>query len=132
MDDGVRISIRRSFAQPLSTVPVNSGLPNADELKDELLAMMDVVLGRTLPPIDNGVMTRHEVALAYYARATELEMLIHEYERVGSIVRGSDLNRIRTGALRSFIELIRKVVDAGSRMLTHEMHMYKMQSDAGV
>lgn len=131
MTEPARISIRRGFAQPLNKVPVNSGLPTADDLKDELLAMMDVVLGRTPAPIDNGVMTRHEVALAYYARATELDMLIHEYERVGSIVRGSDLNRIRTGALRSFIELIRKVVDAGSRMLTYEQHIYKMQTDAG-
>lgn len=125
------LSIRRSFTQKLSQVPVHAGLPTADEIKDELLQMMDVILGRQDPPIDVGVMTRHEVALAYFARATEIEMLIHEHERLGNIVRGSDLYRIRTGALRSFLDLIRKVVDAGSRALTHEMFLYKMQTDAG-
>lgn len=125
------LSIRRSFTQPLSHVPVSAGLPSADEIKDELLGYMDVILGRTPPPIDAGVMTRHEVALAYYARATELDMLIHEFEREGSIIRGSDHYRLRTGALRSFLEMIKKVVDAGSRGLTHEMFLYKMQTDSG-
>jgi hypothetical protein len=124
------VSIRRSFTQKLTQVPVATGLPTADEIKDELLAMMDVILGRTLPPIDAGVMTRHEVALAYYARATEIEMLIHEHERTGNIVRGSDLYRLRTGALRSFLDMIRKQVDAGSRALTHEQHLYNLQMDS--
>lgn len=131
MSEPARISIRRGFAQPLNKVPVHSGLPSADEIKDELLAMMDVLLGRVPPPIDAGVMTRHEVALAYYSRATEIDMLIHEYERSGSIIRGSDHYRLRTGALRSFLEMIKKQVDAGSRMLTYEQHIYKMQTDAG-
>ena len=126
------LSIRRQFAQRLNDVPVASGLPSANEIKDELLEMMDVILGRVNAPIDAGVMTRHEVALAYFARATELDMLIHEQERVGQIVRGSDHYRIRTGALRSFLELITKVVAAGSRQLTHEQHLYKMQTDAGL
>lgn len=125
------ISIRRSFTQKLNDVPVGVNLPTADEIKDELLHMADVLLGRDDAPIDAGVMTRMEVALAYYARACELDMLIHEQEREGHIVRGSDHYKIRTGALRTFIEMSKEVVRAGSRNLTHEMHLYKMQTDAG-
>jgi hypothetical protein len=126
-----RFSIRRQFAQRLTDVPVVAGLPSADAIKDELLSMANVLLGRVDAPVDHGVMTRMEVALAYYARACELDMLIHEQERVGNIVRGSDHYRVRTGALRTFIEMSKEVVRAGSRNLTHEMHLYKMQMDAG-
>jgi len=125
------LSIRRTFAQKLTDVPVGAGLPPADEIKDELLEYVDVLLGRVDPPIDAGLMTRHEVALAYYARACELEMRIHEQERIGNIVRGSDHYRLRTGALRTFIEMSGKVVAAGSRQLTHEQLLYQMQKDAG-
>lgn len=124
------LSIRRTFAQRLNDVPVGANLPSADEIKDELLSMANVILGREVAPIDAGVMTRMEVALAYYARACELDMLIHEQERAGNIVRGSDHYRVRTGALRTFIEMSKEVVRAGSRSLTHEMHLYKMQTDA--
>lgn len=124
------LSIRKPFAQRLTDVPVGVDLPSADEIKDELLSYADVLLGRVDPPVDHGVMTRHEVALAYYARACELEMRIHEQERQGNIVRGSDHYRIRTGALRTFIEMSGKVLQAGSRQLTHEQFLYKMQSDS--
>lgn len=124
------ISIRRSFAQKLNDVPVGVNLPTADEITEELFGYTDVILGRVSAPVDKGVMTRMEVALAYLARASELDMLIHEQERLGNIVKGSAHYQVRTGALRRFLEMSKVVVQAGSRELTHEMHLYKMQTDA--
>jgi hypothetical protein len=126
-----RFSVKRSFVQRLTDVPVNSGLPSVDELKDELLAYCDVLLGRTDPPVDHGVMTLMEVADAYFARASEIEMLIHEQERQGNVVRGSDHYKFRTGALRSFLDMSKKAAERGSRRLTHETLLAQMQRDAG-
>jgi hypothetical protein len=126
------ISIRRSFTSKLNDVPVAAGLPGVEEIKDELFGYTDVLLGRVEAPIDAGVMTRMEVALAYHARASELEMLILTQEQEGNVVKGSPYYHLRTGQLRRFLELSKLVVQAGSRQLTHEMHLYKMQTDAGL
>jgi hypothetical protein len=115
----------------LTDIPVGVNLPEVNDLKDELLGYCDVILGRTVPPYDHGVMTLLEVADAYYARACEIDMLIHELEREGHIVRGSDYYKFRTGALRSFLELSKRAAEKGSRRLTHEQMLMNMQRDSG-
>lgn len=123
---------RRRFSQRLTDVPVLEGLGSVDDLKDELLGYCDVLLGRVDPPTDHGVMSLMEVADAYHARALEMEMRIHEQERTGNIIKGSDYYRFRTGALRSFIAMSKAAAEKGSRRLTHEQLLANMQRDSGM
>ena len=119
------------FSRRLTEVPVPEGLPTPDEIKDELLGYCDVLLGRVEPPVRSPYLDLAEIATAYYARALELDMLIHESERDGDVPRGHPLYRIRTGALRSFIEMSKRMSDLGSRRLTQEQLLFQQRRDAG-
>jgi hypothetical protein len=72
-----------------------------------------------------------EVSAAYYARAKEIDMLIHWEEQNRRVIRGSPYYRFRTGQLRSFIEMAKMMADLGSRRLTAERLMYEARYDAG-
>lgn len=89
--------------------------------------MMDVLLGRVPPPVDLGVSTLMEVADAYFARASEIEMLIHQLEREGKVLRGTALYKFRTGELRTFQEVAKRAADLGSRRIT--MEQLRMQRE---
>lgn len=119
------------FGQKLTEVPLGTHLPSPDEIKDELLGYCDVLLGRTAPPVDSPYLALAEIATAYYARACELDMLIHEEERSGRVIRGHAYYRVRTGALRSFLEMSKKMADLGSRRLTQEQLLYQARYDEG-
>lgn len=119
------------FGQKLTDVPLGVDLPTPDEIKDELLGYCDVLLGRVTPPVDSPYLGLAEVATAYFARACELDMLIHEQERTGHVIRGSAYYRLRTGALRSFMEMSKKMADLGSRRLTQEQVLFQAQYDEG-
>jgi len=119
------------FSQRLTEVPLDSGLPSPDEIKEELLGYCDVLLGRVDPPVDSPYLALAEIATAYYARGCELDMLIHEEERSGRVIRGHALYRVRTGALRSFLEMSKKMSDLGSRRLTQEQLLFDERRDAG-
>lgn len=120
------IRVRRSnehdvqFGTRLNTVPVLEGLPDIDELLDEILSYVDVLLGRVDPPIESPYLQLAEVATAYYARALEIDILIHAKERSGEIHRGSPYYKFRTGELRAFIDLSKKCAELGSRRLSQE------------
>lgn len=88
-------------------------------MRHELSGYVDVLLGRTEPPLDKGVLTLMECAEAYHARAKEIEMELLEMEAEGAVLRGSRPYRFRTGYLRSFIELCSKTIELGSRRVTH-------------
>lgn len=85
------------------------------------------MLGRVSPPIDSPYLALAEVATAYYARALEIDARIHAGEREGDIVKGSPYYKFRTGELRSFIELAKKVAELGSRRLTQEQLVADMR-----
>lgn len=119
------------FGQRLTDVPLGTNLPTPDEIKDELLGYCDVLLGRVSPPVDSPYLGLAEVATAYFARACELDMLIHEEERAGRVVRGTGYYRLRTGALRSFMDMSRKMADLGSRRLTQEQVLFQARYDEG-
>jgi hypothetical protein len=119
------------FGQRLTDVPVGSDLPSADELMDELLGYTDVLLGRTEPPIDSPYLSLMEIASAYYARALEIEMLIHFEEQHHRVIRGHPLYKLRTGQLRAFTEMAKKMADLGSRRLTQEALVSEQRYDAG-
>src|SRR3954465_5618331 len=112
------------YGQRMTDVPLGTDLPTPDEIKDELLGYCDVLLGRCDPPVDSPYLALAEIATAYYARACELDMLIHEEERTGRVIRGHALYRVRTGALRSFMEMSKRMSDLGSRRLTQESLLF--------
>lgn len=58
-------------------------------------------------------------------------MMIHEAERNNEVIRGHPLYKIRTGALRSFIEMAKRMADLGSRRLTQESVLYQQRRDSG-
>lgn len=72
-----------------------------------------------------------EVATAYYARALEIDMLIHRLEDEREVLRGQPYYRIRTGVLRSFIDMSKRMADLGSRRLTQEDLITRQRRDAG-
>lgn len=130
---GLRIknSNHVQFSQRLVVVPLPEGLPTDDEIYEELHGYTDVLLGRVDPPVNSPYLALAEVATAYYARACEIEMLIREAEQTGAVSRGSMYYKIRTGILRTFIEMSKKMSDLGSRRLTQEQLLTQQRRDAG-
>lgn len=124
---------QKRFSQRLTDVPVGSGLPPIDELQDEFLGYTNIMLGRADPPteIDGYYLDLMEVAAAYYARAKEVDMLIHFEEQNRRVIRGSPHYRFRTGQLRTFMEMAKVMADLGSRRLTQEKLLQEQRYDAG-
>lgn len=118
---------KQSATGHLRAVPLGTGVPNMTQMIEELQDMTDVLLGREKPPIDAGHLTLMEVADAYFARASELTMLLQKAEREGQITRGSAHYKFRTGELRTFMEMARRAAELGSRRLTEEQLHWEMQ-----
>ena len=118
---------RQSAKGHLRAVPLGTGVPNLTSLVSELQDMTDILLGREQPPIDAGHLTLMEVADAYFARASEITLLLQKAEREGQITKGSAHYRFRTGELRTFMEMARRAAELGSRRLTEEQLHWEMQ-----
>lgn len=88
-------------------------------MQQEIHDYVDVLLGRTQPPIDRGVLTLMECAEAYFARACEIEMKIQQMEAEGAVLKGSAQYKFRVGTLRTFQELCKRAIDLGSRRVTY-------------
>jgi hypothetical protein len=107
------IQIRRGtprdaqMGRRLIDIEVGLGLDPVEDLWTEIQHYMNVLLGRVESPVDSPYLSMMEVATAYYARAMEIDAIIHAAEREGAIMRGSPLYKFRTGELRSFIEKMR-------------------------
>ena len=106
---------------------LNEGLPPLPELEMELQDMIDVLLGRAEPPFNAGTMTLMEVSDSYFARASEIQMLIQQGERVGSVPKGGEYYKFRTGELRTFLEMAKRAADLGSRRLSEEQLEFERQ-----
>jgi hypothetical protein len=121
------------FGHRLTDVVTLEGLPSVDELHDELLGYANVILGRADPPLqlDGFYLDLMEVAAVYYARAKEIDMLIHWEEQNRRVIRGSVYYKFRTGQLRSFMEMAKMMADLGSRRLTQERLLNDQRYDAG-
>lgn len=120
------------YGRRLTDVPVEEGLTvDPDVLADELLGYVDVLLARADAPVDSPYLDLQECATAYLSRALEMEMLIHNLERNRKIVRGHPLMKFRTGSLRSFIEMAKKMADLGSRRLSAEQLLSDQRYDSG-
>lgn len=107
------------------------GLPAPDDCYEELEGYCQVLLGHAPSPIHSPYLELAEVATSYLARAYELDMLILRREAEGNEIRGGDYYRLRTGALRSFIDMARKLADLGSRRLTQETLISQQRRDLG-
>lgn len=118
---------RQSATGRLRAVPLGEGVPPISSMVEELQDMTDVLLGREQPPIDAGHLTLMEVADAYFARASEMTMLLQQAEREGTVTKGSAHYKFRTGELRTFLELARRASELGSRRLTEEQLLWEMQ-----
>ena len=129
----VRAPGPKGFGHRLTDVDVIEGLPDIEELQDELLGYANVILGRADPPLqlDGFYLDLMEVAAVYYARAKEIDMLIHWEEQQRRVIRGSPYYRFRTGQLRSFMEMAKMMADLGSRRLTQEKLLMEQRYDAG-
>ena len=118
------------FSRRLIDVEVLEGLGSVDDLHDELLGYTDVILGRADPPTDmDSVLDLMEIASAYFARAKEIDMLIHWEEQNRRVIRGSPYYKFRTGQLRSFIEMAKMMAELGSRRLTQERLLFEARFD---
>ena len=113
------------FTRRLTDVPVGIGLPSLDELRDEFLGYANILLGREESPLDSPYLALQEVASVFYARACEVEMLIHEGERRGKIQPQSPLYKFRTGSLRSFLSMSKMMSELGSRRLSEEQLLHQ-------
>jgi hypothetical protein len=92
-----------------------------NDMRKELDDYVAVLLGRIDPPIDNGVSTLMEVSEAFHARAREMEMMLWRAETDGTILKGSKHARFRTTELRSFLELTKRTIEVGNRLITLEL-----------
>jgi hypothetical protein len=127
-DDKPKVTMdRQSKTGRLRAVKVGEGVPPIPVMQAELQDMTDVLLGREDPPIDAGHLTLMEVADAFFARASELTMMLQAMERDGQITRGSAHYKFRTGELRTFLEMAKRAADLGSRRLTEEQLLWEMQ-----
>lgn len=123
-DENKRIVVRRapqSHNTTLRHIQPPAGLGDVNDLAAEIESYADILLGRTEPPIEAGVASLMECADAFYARACEIDMLIHKGERDFTIGRGSPLYKFRTGELRSFLDLSKRAAEMGSRRITVAM-----------
>lgn len=114
----------------LREIQTQAGLQPIEEMEEELEGYMDVLMGRTPPPISAGHLTLMEVADAYFARACEMQYHILKAEREGAVFKGHSYYKFRTGELRTFLELTKRAADLGSRRLTQARLIHDMQNDA--
>ena len=101
-----------------------------EDLEDELEGYMDVLMSRVPPPVEAGHLTLMEVADAYFARACEIQYLIHKAEREGGVFKGHSYYKFRTGQLRDFLELTKRASELGSRRLTQARLIHDMSHEA--
>jgi hypothetical protein len=131
IDRNVKAPSHVQYGRRTTDVPLDEGLRDVEALHEEFLEYANILLGRVDPPIDSPYLQLMELATAYHARALEVEMLIHWEEQQHRVIRGHPLYKFRTGQLRSFIELSKKLADLGSRRLTQETLLSDQRYDAG-
>lgn len=89
------------------------------KFETEIEDYTNVLFGRTEAPINNGVSSLYETAVAYYARAKEIEMYCKKFESGIDIGKTKHpLYKFRTGQLNVFIEMVKELAKLGSRRIT--------------
>lgn len=115
---------RRGGTQWYSTLrPIQTprGLKPLPDILKELDSYVEVLAGDVEPPWENGILTLHELADSYYARAREIEGRIYRGERDGW-KKDDPLEekwpKFRTGELQSYLGIFRHAAELGSRRVT--------------
>ncbi len=119
------------FGRKLTQVRLPAGLPPYEVVLEELEGYCQVLLGREDPPLDSPYLSLAEIAAAYHGRAREIEMMILTAEQAGDVTRGDKYYHLRTGQLRSFIEMAKRMYDLGSRRLTQEDLITRQRLEGG-
>lgn len=117
----------QSIRNRLRVHRLHEGLPRLPELEEEMQNMYDVLLGRKEPPFNAGTMTLMEVADSYFARMSEVHGLIQKGEREGTVPKGGNYYKFRTGELRTFLDVAKRAADLGSRRLSEEQLEFERQ-----
>jgi len=99
-------------------VTVPSGINDLETIRTEIKNYIDVLLHREPLPVNVGVNSLYEVAVAYYSRGKEIELNIKEMENKGHINRNSPLSKFRTGELAAFLDMAKEQCRLGSRRIT--------------
>ncbi len=85
----------------------------------ELDGYNNVIFGREQTPVTTGVSTMYELAVAYYARAKEIEMYCKKFESGIDVGKTRHpIYKFRTGQLNVFIEMVKELAKLGSRRIT--------------
>ena len=99
-------------------VTVPSSINDLETIRTEIKNYIDVLLHREPLPVNVGVNSLYEVAVAYYSRGKEIELNIKEMENKGHINRNSPLSKFRTGELAAFLDMAKEQCRLGSRRIT--------------
>lgn len=98
--------------------------------ESELEGYTDIIFGRKEQPIKNGVFSLYEIAVAYYARAKEIEMYCKKMESGIDIGKTKHpIYKFRTGQLNVFIEMVKEVAKLGSRRITMAQMVIQERED---
>ena len=98
---------------------IGNSMEQVRNFERELDGYNNVIFGREKTPITNGVSTMYELAVAYYARAKEIEMYCKKFESGIDIGKTKHpIYKFRTGQLNVFIEMVKELAKLGSRRIT--------------
>lgn len=97
---------------------VGDQLAKVSAWEKEIRGYWNILLGREPLPIENGVLSLQETAVALHSRASEIAAVIQEQEYKGMVSRGDRAYHFRTGPLRTFMQACSKAADVGSRRVT--------------
>ena len=98
---------------------IGSTMEQVRNFERELEGYNNVIFGREDTPISNGVSTMYELAVAYYARAKEIEMYCKKFESGIDIGKTKHpIYKFRTGQLNVFIEMVKELAKLGSRRIS--------------
>tara|TARA_B100001559_G_scaffold314161_1_gene314158 strand:+ start:399 stop:803 length:405 start_codon:yes stop_codon:yes gene_type:complete len=98
---------------------IGNTMEQVRQFERELDGYNNVIFGRTESPISSGVSTMYELAVAYYARAKEIEMYCKKFESGIDVGKTRHpIYKFRTGQLNVFIELVKELSKLGSRRIT--------------
>jgi hypothetical protein len=118
----------------LSNVNLAMGLAELSRLEAEVDYMWDVLVGRKDAPRlpQSPFLALQEIAVAFLARALEIDALIHRGLRNKEIASKSPIDNFRLHDLANLIVLCRKAADLGSRRLTEASMLHDARRSSSI
>tara|TARA_B100000287_G_scaffold134433_1_gene126362 strand:- start:2018 stop:2386 length:369 start_codon:yes stop_codon:yes gene_type:complete len=98
---------------------IGNSLDSVVKLEREIEEYTDILFGRQPSPMQDGISTLYELAVAYYARAKEIEMYCKKFESGIDVGKTRHpFYKFRVGQLNVFIEMTKEIIKLGSRRIT--------------